>query len=190
MAQKFRIEGNLNLDITAVVEAQSEDDATEVIETTDLNYEGDSDIVYTSLNISRLTDAQVEDIGKGDTENDPDEDPYRKYRITGNLEIDLVAEVEIEPDSGEDATEKLEDNAEFGLGDEVEVENLAFVGSDYDNDPFDMNYDKWVNHMTKTERINFLVGLGCSDDAAYETAGFSEEDYDRIPEEWTSQLEV
>lgn len=192
MAQKYRIKGRFNLDITAVVEAQSDDEATDVIETTDINYEGDGDIVFTSLNISRLLNSQVEDIGEGDTEGDPDDpdDIYRKYRVTGDLEIDFIAEVTLEPESGEDPTSKAEDNAEFSLGDDVNEENLCFVGSDYDDDPFDMNYDKWVNHMTKTERINFLVGLGCSDDGAYETAGFSDEDYDRIPEEWVGQLDV
>lgn len=185
MAQKYRIEGILTYDIDVVIEAMDETDAENVVEMLDCSMDGDG-ICLTSLNIIRLLDGDVTLLKEAD---DPDEEESQ-YQVKGRLEVEVTAEVEVsELEGGQDAISMLEE-ADLTLDGIVSLGELELCDSDYDNDPFDMNYDKWVNHMTKAERIKFLTSIGVSDDDAYETAGLGEEDYDKIPEEWMFKLEV
>ena len=101
-----------------------------------------------------------------------------KYRISGTITLDYIAEVEAESES--DATNDLSMMTDVSIGEcednivftEVNIENV-----DWDNGVEDLAQEGWEN-KGKKERMDIMIENGMSDDCAYEIAG-----RDEVPEE-------
>ena len=179
MTQKFQIKGTIELSVTLEIEAETEDEVTEEVECLDIFIES-KEIYCSSLGIMRfMIDGEPEDITSEENEGD-----NRKYQVTGILEVEVTCSVEAESRSeAEDTLSAADWNFDENF---VSCTDIELYGTNVD-ECADLNADKWDIEMSKQDRINFLVSIGCSDDVAYETA--DKEAYD-IDEEWLAQIEV
>jgi len=183
MAQKYKVQGILECDVTVELEASTPDEAESNVDMADVTVSTEG-VHITYCCISRFqANGTAEDITTDQEREEMDEDDDLKFRVEGELEIEIVAEVEAE--SYSEAEEKMDElDVTFDDG-AVICTDLTVNRFEVGEDTLDMNAHKWDEEMSKKQRMEFLLDIGCTDDCAYDVAGMESH---HVREEWLSQV--
>ena len=182
----FRICGTAELDVNITdIAASTGDEAEDCVDIMDISVDTEG-VKCDYCCISRFMCSETEqgELLTGETYEGA-EDALYNYRAEGQLEVEV--RLLIEADSYGEAVEEAQGlcwdiDSNFSA---ITLEQTGF--EEDDDDCYDATEKTWDDHMSKADRMKFLLGLGCSDDCSYEIAG--REGYD-VPEDYINQLEL
>jgi len=180
---KFRVCGTASLSINVEVEGADAGDAECNVEMADVS----PDVEGVGCDYCAISRFECNETVKLHKVEEDEDEPIYKFRVEGSMEVEV--HLDVMAGTYQEALEEIE-SMDWNFGDDLTVLSCEQDGWEFDEDSEEncnLHEKKWDDHMSHMERMQFLIGLGISDDCAYEIAGRDGQD---VPSIWLSKLEV